>query len=87
VIEYDAEKALVRFFGLLAGVLCVACVLVLALIFFIPERVDDRLYTVEVNGVRHENLTFVWGYKTKAEFKTQDGKRLEVNGTFVVVQQ
>lgn len=83
----DPVDDFLRFLTWLIFALLVACVLMVSMIFIIPKHEDKRLYTVEVNGARYENLTFVWGYKTEAEFVTQDGKRITVHGTFVMEQQ
>ena len=83
----DPADDLFRFLGMLGGGLVAVILLVVALIIFIPDRESERMYTVQIDGVKHENLRFVWGYKTQAAFETKDGKRIEVNGTFLVVEQ
>lgn len=83
----DPVDDLMRFLTGLTMALLAACVIIVFLIIVIPRPEDKRLYTVEVNGVKYENLTFVDSYKTREVFKTQDGKRFEVNGAFVKVEQ
>lgn len=83
----DPVDDLMRFITWLTMALLAACVTIVFLMIVLPDPQDKRLYTVEVNGVKYENLTFVDSYKTQAVFKTKDGKRFEVNGTFVKVEQ
>lgn len=83
----DPADDLFRFLSMLGGGLVAAILLVVALTVFIPDRENDRMYTVQIDGVKHENLKFVWGYKTQAAFETRDGKRVEANGTFLVIEQ
>lgn len=67
--------------------LFVACVIAIFLIVVIPVPKDKRLWTIEANGKKYENLTFDgWGANSQV-FKTQDGKRIEAHGTFVRVEQ
>lgn len=67
--------------------LFVACIMAIFLIVVIPVPKDKRLWTIEANGKKYENLTFDgWGHNSQV-FKTQDGKRIEAHGTFVRVEQ
>lgn len=83
----EPARDLLRFLCWTVGVLIASCLLVIALVVLVPDRKRERTYTVEIDGVKYENLKFVWGYKTQAAFETKDGKRVEVNGTFAVIEQ
>ena len=83
----DAMRGLVwSGIGILASCVIVTF-LIVVLIVVIPVPKDKRLWTIEANGKKYENLTFDgWGANSQV-FKTQDGKRIEAHGTFVRVEQ